>query len=246
MSATVQYAQCESDLWHLYRTTEYLAVHPSLIQERIVGPGMGIFVLCEHGAVRTAFAHRRLREKPPSGGASVLCESVALDPALLAQAARLLGPLGWHGVAMLEYKQDRRSGTPFLMEVNGRFWGSLQLAVDAGVDFPYLCCQLALGTAARRSGSYKVGIRSRWLLGDLDHLLLRLFHSDRDLPDGAPSRAADAARVPEAGRRAVCTTRSSGGDDPRPALYELRQYARHSGCRPSCDGRLPADGDTGS
>ena len=87
---------------------------------------------------------------------------------------------------MLEYKQDHRSGVPFLMEVNGRFWGSLQLAVDAGVDFPYLCCQLALGQAPDVPASYTVGVRSRWLLGDLDHLLLRVFHSDRDLPVAHP------------------------------------------------------------
>ena len=222
VSATVQYAQSESDLWHHYRTTEYLAAHPSLIQERIVGPGMGIFVLCEHGRVRTAFAHRRLREKPPSGGTSVLCESVAPDPVLVAQAARLLEPLGWHGVAMLEYKQDQRSGVPFLMEVNGRFWGSLQLAVDAGVDFPYLCCQMALGEPPDIPASYKVGVRSRWLLGDLDHLLLRICHSDRDLPTGAPSRLRTLVEFvrPAAGLHHEVFRRN----DPRPALQELRRY----------------------
>jgi predicted ATP-grasp superfamily ATP-dependent carboligase len=221
--ATVRYARCEAELWDCYRTTEYLAAHPSLIQERIVGPGTGVFVLCEHGRVRAAFAHRRLRERPPSGGASVLSESVAPDPELVAQAARLLGPLGWHGVAMLEYKRDLRSGVPFLMEVNGRFWGSLQLAVDAGVDFPYLCCQLALGQAPDIPASYKVGVRSRWLLGDLDHLLLRMFHSGRDLPADAPSRLRTLVEF--------LTPAASGLhhdvfrlDDPRPALHELRQF----------------------
>jgi predicted ATP-grasp superfamily ATP-dependent carboligase len=224
-AATVQYAHSAAELRHLYRTTGYLAAHPSLIQERIVGPGLGIFVLCEHGQVRTAFAHRRLREKPPSGGTSVLCESVPADPLLVGQAARLLEPLRWHGVAMLEYKQDRRSGQAFLMEVNGRFWGSLQLAVDAGVDFPYLCCQVALGQQADVPVSYKTGVRSRWLLGDLDHLLLRLRRRDRDLPLGAPSPL-----------RALVDFLTSAGadahqeifrrDDPRPAFHEFRQYAK--------------------
>jgi predicted ATP-grasp superfamily ATP-dependent carboligase len=230
-STTVRYAHSEADLWHLYRTTEYLAAYPSLIQERIVGPGMGIFVLCDRGRVRTAFAHRRLREKPPSGGTSVLCESVAADPGLLAQAARLLQPLGWHGVAMLEYKQDLRSGRTVLMEVNGRFWGSLQLAVDAGVDFPYLCCQLALGQRLDVPASYKVGIRSRWLLGDLDHLLLRLWHGDRDLPGGTPSRLQTLANflTPTGPRLRHEIFRRN---DVRPALHELRQYAK--GLRPFC------------
>jgi hypothetical protein len=52
-------------------------------------------------------------------------------------------------VPMLEFKQDSRTGRPFLMEVNGRFWGSLQLALDAGVDFPYFVFQLAIGQYTR-------------------------------------------------------------------------------------------------
>jgi predicted ATP-grasp superfamily ATP-dependent carboligase len=223
-AAIVQYAHSEAELWRLYRSTPHLAAHPSLIQERIVGPGLGIFVLCEHGQVLTAFAHRRLRERPPSGGTSVLCESVGVDPVLLAQASRLLEPLGWHGVAMLEYKQDQRSGRSFLMEVNGRFWGSLQLAVDAGVDFPYLSCQVALGQQPDLPASYKVGVRSRWLLGDLDHLLLRLCRTDRDLPGGAPSRLRTLANFLTPATRGL-HHEIFRRNDVGPALHELRQYA---------------------
>ena len=172
----VHYAASEVDLYRLYEQTDYLASHRSLIQERIVGPGVGLFVLFDRGCLLTAFAHRRLREKPPSGGVSVLCESVPAPAELREDASRLLGPLGWHGVAMLEYKVDA-AGDRHLIEVNGRFWGSLQLAVDAGVDFPYLSCQLALGRRPDVPASYRVGVRNRWLLGDLDHLSRRLARS---------------------------------------------------------------------
>ena len=224
--AGVAYASSPQEVLHLYRTTDHLAAYPSLVQERIVGPGLGIFLLCDRGDVRTAFAHRRLREKPPSGGVSVLCESVALDRELLEQAARLLGSLGWHGVAMVEFKQDRQSGRPFLMEVNGRFWGSLQLAIDAGVDFPYLNCQLALRQPLQSGAAYRVGLKSRWLLGDLDHLMLRL-RRGVDLPNSSPSRLRTAiafATPPAHDQRCDVLRR----DDLRPALYELRQYIRTS------------------
>jgi predicted ATP-grasp superfamily ATP-dependent carboligase len=226
-STSVQYAWSASDLSRLYRETDYLSSYPSLIQERIVGPGVGVFVLCRHGQVVCAFAHRRLREKPPSGGVSVLCESAALDPELRDQAMRLLGPLGWHGVAMIEYKQDRRTGRFYLMEVNGRFWGSLQLAIDAGVDFPYLSFQLAAGGPVEPPATYKVGVRSRWLLGDLDHLWLRLSRSDRDLPPGTPSKPAallEFLKFVAPGLRYDVISR----DDPQPMLYELQQYAKLS------------------
>ncbi len=91
---------------------------------------------------------------------------------------------------MVEYKVDQRTGTPMLMEINGRFWGSLQLAVDAGVDFPRLLLECAEGRAPAEPVSYRVGNRLRWWWGDVDQLLLRLRHSATDLglPAGAPGR----------------------------------------------------------
>lgn len=225
LPARVHYVANQSELRRLYRETSYLASYPSLIQEHIVGRGMGVFVLCERGSVRTAFQHLRVRERPPSGGVSVLSESQAVDPALREQAARLLEPLGWHGVAMLEYKENRRTGVPVLMEVNGRFWGSLQLAIDAGVDFPYLSCQLALGDRLGLPASYRVGHRTRWWLGDLDHLLLRVFDRDEGPLHSPVSKlrtAVDFARATAPGVRNELVR----ADDLMPACRELWYYAR--------------------
>jgi hypothetical protein len=90
---------------------------------------------------------------------------------------------------MLEFKTDRRTGQPYLMEINGRLWGSLQLAVDAGVDFPALLVGCALGERPARP-AYHVGVRNRWWWGDVDHLVARLRSSSTELalPPDAPSR----------------------------------------------------------
>jgi hypothetical protein len=90
---------------------------------------------------------------------------------------------------MLEFKTDDRTGRPYLMEVNGRLWGSLQLAVDAGVDFPALLVACALGERPARPG-YRVGVRNRWWWGDVDHVLARLCNGSAELglPPDAPSR----------------------------------------------------------
>jgi predicted ATP-grasp superfamily ATP-dependent carboligase len=232
LATSVQYARSRSELVERYRTTEALRHHPSLIQQRITGPGTGLFVLCDAGRVRATFAHRRLREKPPSGGVSVLCESIPVDRRLLEQARHLLQPLQWDGVAMLEYKDDA-SGRPHLMEINGRFWGSLQLAVDAGVDFPYLAWQHALGRLADGPRLFRVGLRSRWLLGDLDHLLARVLHSPAalELPADAPSRSRawrDFLRLAEPGLQYDVMRMS----DLRPCLYELRRYVQDAAGAP--------------
>lgn len=180
-ATTVHHVASQRELEQLYQDTRYLR-QPSLIQKRVEGEGQGIFALCDRGTPLVLFAHRRLREKPPSGGVSVLRESMELPKAMTEHAVRLLQDVKWHGVAMVEFKVERRTGIPRLMEINGRFWGSLQLALDAGVNFPFQLYRLVHGqNAALSPGEYRVGVKSRWLLGDLDHLLLRVFKPDSTL-----------------------------------------------------------------
>jgi predicted ATP-grasp superfamily ATP-dependent carboligase len=166
------------------------AAYPVLLQQRIIGPGLGVFLLQWEGHTRAVFAHRRIREKPPSGGVSVYRESVAADPMLVQRSRALLEAFDWRGVAMVEYKIDQASGTPYLMEINGRFWGSLQLAVDAGVDFPALLVDAALGRETQPARPYLVGTRSRWWWGDVDQLITMLRRSPEELalPPDAPPR----------------------------------------------------------
>lgn len=202
------------------------AAYPLLLQERVVGPGVGVFLLIWNGEVKAAFSHRRIREKPPSGGVSVYRESIPLDPELLARSRALLDRFGWQGVAMIEYKLDEASGTPYLMEVNGRFWGSLQLAVDAGIDFPALLAGLALGDDPEPVMSYRAGVRSRWWLGDVDHLLARLRRSAEELAlaPGTPGRwraLADFLTLRGSDRNEILRR-----DDPGPFFHELGQWLR--------------------
>ena len=202
---------------------------PLLLQQRVVGPGVGIFLLVWDGRTVAEFSHRRLREKPPSGGVSVYRESIPADPELVRRSRALLDHFGWRGVAMVEYKVDEATDTPYLMEINGRFWGSLQLAIDAGVDFPALLLDAAAGGAAGAAPAappaYRAGVRSRWEWGDVDHLIARLKRSRRELalPDDAPGRWAavrDFLTVWRPGDRTEVLRLS----DPKPFLRETIEW----------------------
>ena len=189
IDARVHYAAGERELREI-TSRDIFQRHPFLVQKRIEGPGAGIFLLMKNGEVIAKFAHRRIREKPPSGGVSVLCESIEPPEDALRAAVRILANLKWTGVAMVEFKIDRAQNAAKLLEVNARFWGSLQLAISSGVDFPYLLFRMASGEKIEEPGGYVIGLRSRWELGDLDHLLLRLFKktSKLDLLPGHPAR----------------------------------------------------------
>ena len=169
----------QSELDHLLATTDYLQ-YPFMLQAFIPGSGAGIFAIYDKGQPVAFFSHQRLREKPPGGGVSVLSESRDCDPNLLHHARQLLDAADWHGVAMVEFRLAE-DGTPYLMEINTRFWGSLQLAIDAGVDFPWLLYQIQTGQQPAAIDSYACGRRLRWLLGDLDSLYLVLRSGDYSL-----------------------------------------------------------------
>lgn len=198
--------------------------YPILAQERIVGPGVGVFLLLRDGEPAAAFAHRRLREKPPSGGVSVLRESIPLDRGLLERSVRLLQAFEWEGVAMVEYKVSEETGDPYIMEINGRFWGSLQLAVDAGVDFPRL---LVEGGANAPVTSYRTGLKLRWELGDVDHLVARMRRSSRELalPPRSPGRLG-AVGAFLAGFAPGVRQEVFRWNDPWPLLLECREWLR--------------------
>ena len=174
---SVSYASSAADLQRKVRALP-AAAFPLLLQQRVVGPGTGIFLLVWDGKLIAQFAHQRLTEKPPSGGVSVYRESVSIDDELRDRSLALLERFGWRGVAMVEYKRDILTGQPYLMEVNGRFWGSLQLAIDSGVDFPRILVACALDKHDQVLPSYRAGVRSRWWWGQIDHLVGRVRGGD--------------------------------------------------------------------
>jgi predicted ATP-grasp superfamily ATP-dependent carboligase len=189
---SVAYASDASELQRKLRALPP-AAFPLLLQQRVVGPGTGIFLLLWDGKVKAQFAHERLCEKPASGGESVYRESVAIDEELRDRSRALLDRFGWRGVAMVEYKRDAATGQPYLMEVNGRFWGSLQLAIDSGVDFPRILVGCALGEHSQEVPSYRTGVRSRWWWGQIDHLVGRVRRSGTT--DPLPSNTRSARRA---------------------------------------------------
>jgi protein-tyrosine-phosphatase/predicted ATP-grasp superfamily ATP-dependent carboligase len=146
---------------------------PVLVQEFCLGRGIGLSVLARGGNVFAAFQHERLHE-PPRGGAGSYRRSMPLNEELLAGAKRVCQELGWSGPAMFEYKQPPDGAPALLMEINGRFWGSMALAIQAGVDFPRLTYEsYVLGRETSTFG-YRVPCYTRhtlrdfgWFIGNL-------------------------------------------------------------------------------
>lgn len=139
---------------------ELLSHGPVQVQQNVLGIGVGVEVMAERGELLVAFQHERVHE-PLLGGGSSYRRSVDLSPELTAATAALLKALDYTGVAMVEFKVERGTGRWVLMEINGRFWGSLPLAVAAGVDFPYYLYQLLIERQRSFPAGYRVGLYAR-------------------------------------------------------------------------------------
>src|SRR5262245_54799435 len=143
-----------------------LEIGPVLIQSYFEGRGVGQEFLAADGEVVDVFQHERVHE-PLSGGGSSYRMSVSPDERMLECSKRLLSSLRWTGVAMVEYKQNVTTGEFVLMEINGRFWGSLPLAVASGVDFPYRAYRVHRGEPVPPADPYRRGLYCRNLGKDL-------------------------------------------------------------------------------
>ncbi len=144
-----------------------------LLQRYLPGEGHGVELLLHEGRPLAAFQHHRLREVPVTGGPSSYRESFRLDPQLYDYSVRLLSALRWTGLAMVEFKVG--VGRAELMEINGRVWGSLPLAVASGMDFPALLAQLHFeGPTAitpNLNSNYKIGLKCRDLGRDFSWMV---------------------------------------------------------------------------
>ena len=173
-AAGVRYVYSEEELLAKYKeVVQKFNLNPfnyPLIQEYIPGTGYGVSMLFNHGEPRAIFTHRRIREYPITGGPSTARISVR-HAKMEKYATMLLKELEWHGVAMVEFKLDERTKEPVLMEINPRFWGSLNQAICAGVDFPYLLYTMAMEGDVKPVFTYKIGVKTRWMIGDLRALV---------------------------------------------------------------------------
>ncbi|MBL0937500.1 MAG: ATP-grasp domain-containing protein [Gemmatimonadaceae bacterium] len=145
--------------------------YPIMVQERVIGDGIGVFLLRRARSTLLQFGHRRLREKPPAGGVSTYREALIPPEKLIRRCEALLDQLDYEGPAMIEFKEDSRSGEAVLMEINARLWGSVQLAIDAGVDFPSVLIAATLGLPIPAPRPARQGVRTYWEIGELDHAL---------------------------------------------------------------------------
>jgi len=143
---------------------------PPMIQEYVEGEDLELTILADRGEPVAGSAYVTLRNRPPYGP-PVACRTIHDDEFMRIGTGFLRG-LGYHGVAHLDFRRDRRDGEPKLLDFNVRLAGSNEISTRTGVDFAYLLYQLALGRRVEPCFEYEVGTEFRWpLFGEIRHLV---------------------------------------------------------------------------
>lgn len=167
-----EYAHSHSDLASALARYDVIGQWP-LVQSYAHGTGLGQMLYMHQGRATLRFQHQRLHEWPPEGGVSTLCRAVpqSLHEAQMALSEQLLADIGWEGAAMVEYRYDAARQRYTLMEINGRFWGSLPLASMCGAEFAWETYRRAVLGESGPPAAQRDDLAARYLLPETRRLL---------------------------------------------------------------------------
>ncbi|MGH3261987.1 MAG: ATP-grasp domain-containing protein [Trebonia sp.] len=165
-------------------TTRFLATGCEVIAQQLAtGSREGVSLFIVDGELLSYCGCAALRTTPPLGGVSAMRQSIPVPSELLDSAVSLATTIGVDGPSEVEFRRDA-SGRPLLMEINARLAGTLENAIHSGVNFPWMIWQWGTGQEVDRVTSYKTGVRTRWLAGDLRWLWDGVMMAGR--PDSVP------------------------------------------------------------
>lgn len=115
---------------------------PVIIQEYVEGIARGYYALVANGIPILEFVHQRLIEYTPIGGASLAAEGFVKDPILINIGRKIVERLKWSGVIMVETRYSDEKGKYYVIELNPKFWGSIDLPESLGYKFSALVIAL--------------------------------------------------------------------------------------------------------
>ena len=195
-----------------------------IIQEFIIGDEYGVELLCDKGQTLLSFGHKRIRSLSPRGGAATVKETLkdeSIRRLLTRYAESIAKAVNWTGPLMVELKYNSHTNQYMLMETNGRFWGSLPLALQAGVPFVLRYFEMLQGVTLRQEPVVTKEIRTQHLLGDVRWLLLLWFKPDLLREKLYPSRLSGTLRF---FRDTLVTKKDVWSlKDPLPGFIEILQ-----------------------
>lgn len=206
-------ARSADDLRRLTETVE--AAGGTAIAQRFLSGHLMAYTTVRHAAGSVAHVQQRaLHTWPEPVGATARAVTIPIETSLAASADRLLSDLGVTGLAQLQFLVGD-DGRPHLIDLNARYYGSMQLAIAAGVDVPVLWAEQVHGSLpdARPPRTARPGVHYQWLEGDLR----------RSVALGGAGRVAGSLLHAGRAHHSIWSHR-----DPRPAVSHVAELVRRA------------------
>jgi predicted ATP-grasp superfamily ATP-dependent carboligase len=144
-----------------------------IIQRRITGEMISFGGVSIDAGLLGFAVSRYSRTWPPRAGNASFAETIAAPEALIDRVEALLAQLGWIGlfeVELIACEDDRFAAIDF----NPRAYGSMSIALAAGVPLAAVWCAWLLGRRPRHPEPARAGIQYRWGEADISNALWQL------------------------------------------------------------------------
>ena len=116
-----------------------------IVQQYVQGQDIDCSVLCKDGKILAYTIQKGLYANSPGAFQAPTAIEFLHHPEVLQVTSQLMTRLGWNGVAHVDLRRQDTDGRIVVIEVNPRFWGSLEGSLQAGVNFAQLAIQAGLG-----------------------------------------------------------------------------------------------------
>jgi predicted ATP-grasp superfamily ATP-dependent carboligase len=126
------------------------------------------------------FTAKKIRSAPPELGSPCAARSQRV-PEVLEYGRKMLQAIDYYGYSCTEFKRDPRDGIYKLVEVNGRHNLSTLLAVNCGINFPWLHYQHLVYDILPQDSGFREGLFWIDVERDLAYLPRRVFHGKENL-----------------------------------------------------------------
>lgn len=220
-----EYAYSLEELKLILKKYEPVGEFP-LVQTYCPGHGLGQFFLFHDNYVIRKFQHERIHEWPPEGGVSTHCQSLSLNlhSELFSKSIELLKRINWQGIAMVEYRIDPKSNKSYLMEINGRFWGSYPLAYHSRAKFAPLYYRAVIDGEQPKEPPPSSNIYCRYMIPETKRLM-KIFLNPNSIEDKnyEVTRWADLLTYITSFFRMHSRYFVFSITDPKPFLYDVLQ-----------------------
>ncbi|MGJ9426276.1 ATP-grasp domain-containing protein [Nesterenkonia halotolerans] len=138
----------------------------AVLQKPVEGSLTALVGLFHHGRLDGRVQQISSRVFPTPNGVSTRAHTVPVEDELAARAESLLSDIGWEGLVELQFLLAE-DGTPHLIDLNGRFYGSMALADAARPGLAHTWALRTLGEPTETLQDAAVGHRYAWGAGDV-------------------------------------------------------------------------------